>query len=460
MERKGEFFGDVVSALERAGHRTCVARGYRDYPEHIGPDIDIISEDPARLPHDVSSAATVVQIFEHETTFHYLCRFDDGKPVIINLDVQKDYGHRGRTLFRGEEFLKSRRKLESFHIPSADMEFASYLLRKVAQGELGEEQGRRLSGLYREDPEGSARRLARFFSGVEVELVAEAARTGDWDPVRLRLAFLRRTLLANLDRAQPLGALRHFGGVLRRRVGRVLHPPGLMVAFLGTDGAGKSTIMARVEEDLGDAFWMKKQYHKRPLSTPFRWLRRYGLRPPGEAKWEKESEAEATGFTPHALPSRGTAYSLAKLGFWWVDFVFLGYLAEFLPKLTSPNLLLFDRYYQDLLVDPRRYHYGGSMKLARFVGKLIPQPHLIIVLDAPPEVLLSRKQELPIEEVARQREAYVELAHALPNGHVVDTSMPLDEAAAEAERIILDYMAGRVARRVKSSSRATKEASS
>jgi thymidylate kinase len=233
-----------------------------------------------------------------------------------------------------------------------------------------------------------------------------------------------------------------------------------MVAFLGTDGAGKSTIMARVEEDLGDAFWMKKQYHKRPLSTPFRWLRRYGLRPPGEAEWEKESGAEATGFTPHALPSRGAAYSLAKLTFWWVDFVFLGYLAEFLPKLTSPNLLMFDRYYQDLLVDPRRYHYGGPMKLARLVGKLIPQPHLVIVLDAPPEVLLARKQELPIEEATRQREAYVELARTLPNGHVVDTSGTLDQAAAEAERIILDHMAGRVARRIKSAGRAAKGASS
>ncbi|MGH3086089.1 MAG: hypothetical protein ACRDSJ_02075 [Rubrobacteraceae bacterium] len=460
MERKGEFFEDVISTLERAGHRTCVLRGYRDYPERIGPDIDVISEDPARIPRDLSSIATVVQIFEHETTFFYLCRFDGGKPVFINLDASKNYGYRGRTFFRDEDFLDTRRKFKSFHIPSADMEFASYLLRKVTQGELGEEQGRRLSGLYRENPEGSVRRLARFFSGVEVELISDAADSGEWEPVRQRLTPLRRTLLANLDREQPLGALRHWTGVLRRRVGRVIRPPGLMVAFLGTDGAGKSTIMARVEEDLGDAFWTKRQYHKRPLSTPFRWLRQYGLRPPGEAKWEKESGTEASGFTPHALPSRGMAYSLAKLGFWWADFVFLGYLAEFLPKLTSPSLLMFDRYYQDLLVDPRRYHYGGSMRLARLVGRLVPQPHLIIFLDAPPEVLLSRKQELPIEEVTRQREAYLELVKALPNGHVVDTSRPLDEAAAEAERVILDHMARRAAGRIKSSGRMNGETSS
>ena len=434
----------MLASLERAGNGSCVIRGYRDYPERIGDDVDMVVDDPARIPRIMSleNTATVVQVFEHETTYYYLCRWKDGRPVFLTLDVAKDYGHRGRLFFRGEEFLETSRTLGSFRIPSADLEFASYLLRRLVKGSLSGVQARRLSELYREDPEGAERRLERFFPETEVALFREAARSEDWEPVRDRMRNLRRALLGNLNREQPLGALRYWTGALRRRVGRIIQPPGLMVAFLGTDGSGKSTIMARVEQDLGAAFWDKRQYHKRPLSSPFRWVKRYGLRPPRPGKGEDKI---SLGFNPHALPPRRPLYSLAKLGFWWADFVLLGYVLEIYPKLTRPTLLMFDRYYQDLLVDPKRYHYGGPMRLAHFVGRIIPQPHLVILLDAPPEVLRARKQELPLEEVTRQREAFLDLVRALPNGYVVDTSRPLDEAAEEVEKIILGYMESRAA---------------
>ena len=301
------------------------------------------------------------------------------------------------------------------------------------------------SELYREDPAGAGRQLARFFPRERVSLIAESAHGGDWEHVRSEIEGLRRTLLGR--REQPLRKARYWSGVLRKRLQRILQPPGLMVAFMGTDGSGKSTIMSRVEEDLGPTFWGKKYYHKRPLSSPFRWVKRYGLKPPKTGKPEEKGGDPATGFNPHALPSRNPAYSLAKLGFWWADFVLVGYAAEIFPRLTRFTLLMFDRYYQDLLVDPRRYHYGGPLWLARLVGRFIPQPHLVILLDAPPEVLRSRKQELPLEEVTRQREAYLSLVRNTSNGHVVDTSRPVEEAVTEVERIILDYLARRVARR-------------
>jgi hypothetical protein len=63
-------------------------------------------------------------------------------------------------------------------------------------------------------------------------------------------------------------------------------------------------------------------------------------------------------------------------------------------------------------------------------------------------VIQARKPELPFEETARQREAYLKVVEGLSNAHVVDTSQPLDAAVDEAERIILDYMAQRTAQRL------------
>lgn len=449
---KGAFLRDVVVALEQAGNRFCVLRGYTRYPEYVGDDIDAICADPAAIPRVLQEqkVATVIQVLEHETTFYYLYRLEGDKPVFLTLDVAKDYGYRGRVFLEGEEFLNNCRDFKFFKIPAPELEFVSYLIRKVTQGSVDEVQAERLGSLFRENPDGARQQLDRFFPQTEAALIAEAAQDGDWRPVRDDVRRLRRVMLGKADRIQRLWPLRHWAGILRKRADRLLRPPGLMVAFLGTDGSGKSTVMAEVERDLGPAFWGRKQYHKRPLSSPFRWTKRYRIRPPrakrpGAAGPEKSA---ASGFNPHALPSRGAAYSLTKLAFWWVDFTVLGYLIEIFPRLTRLSLLLFDRYYQDLLVDPRRYHYGGSMRLAQLVGRFVPQPHLIFLLDAPPEVLRARKQELPFEEVARQREAYKELVWRLPNGHIMDTSKPLREAVAEVEGVMLDYMARRTARRL------------
>jgi hypothetical protein len=72
----------------------------------------------------------------------------------------------------------------------------------------------------------------------------------------------------------------------------------------------------------------------------------------------------------------------------------------------------------------------------------------VIVLDAPPAVLRSRKQELPASELARVAEGYRSLARWLPNVHAVDASLPLPEVVARVETVILDFMATRTRHRL------------
>ena len=87
------------------------------------------------------------------------------------------------------------------------------------------------------------------------------------------------------------------------------------------------------------------------------------------------------------------------------------------------------------------------MWLARWIGRLIPQPALWILLDASPELLQSRKQEVPFEETARQRKEYLKLIKEMKNGVVVDASQSLDDVVADVNVIILDFMAQRIEKR-------------
>jgi thymidylate kinase len=428
-DSEGELLRDAVLALERAGHELRIIHGYTDFPDRVGSDVDAASPDPTQIPRILSrSSITTVQLIQHETSaFYYILHRDcGGKPVFLALDVCSDYRRDGRVFLGSDELLANPRRFEFFDIPSPEIEFAYYMIKRVLKGSLDRVQSRRLDQLYRENPVGCERQLGRFFPPNEANLIAEAARSGDWRQVSARLPNLRRTMLSKLGRERPLRVILYWLGNLRRVVGRVLRPTGLMVVFLGPDGSGKSSVIDRVERELAPAFRRTAQYRLRPSQ------RKGGGTPV---------------IDPHARPPRGTAASLVKLAFWFVDYT-LGYSVRTFPQLVRSTFLLFDRYYQDLLVDSARYRYGGSMMLARLVDRLIPRPHLFVVLDAPPEVLCARKQEVSFEELVRQREAYLKLARTLPNGHLVDASRPLDEVVARTEAIILDFMAGRTARRL------------
>jgi hypothetical protein len=111
-------------------------------------------------------------------------------------------------------------------------------------------------------------------------------------------------------------------------------------------------------------------------------------------------------------------------------------------------LVLFDRYLVDALVDRRRYRYRGPQWALHFVWSLIPKPDLVILLDAPTEVLRARKQEVSLCETERQRHAYRQLVDTLPNGHVVDAAQPLDRVVTAVGTVVLGFLASRAVRRL------------
>jgi thymidylate kinase len=210
-----------------------------------------------------------------------------------------------------------------------------------------------------------------------------------------------------------------------RKTRRFLRPTGLMVAVLGPDGSGKSSVLSQCSKDLLPAFRRVQVFHLRP--------RLGGTDSPGSTP----------NTNPHGQPPRGVITSTAKLAFLWADYT-LGYWFKVRPQLVRSTLVLFDRYYHDLLVDPRRYRFASPMWLARWVGHLIPKPDLWLLLDAPPEVLHQRKTEVSFAETARQLKAYRELAGTLPDFTLVDAADSIEEVAMKCNSSVMQRMARRL----------------
>ena len=71
------------------------------------------------------------------------------------------------------------------------------------------------------------------------------------------------------------------------------------------------------------------------------------------------------------------------------------------------------------------------MWMARAFSRLMPQPDHVFYLDAPPEVLLSRKQEVDSASLIRSRNAYLKLCSQSSRFHVIDASVPVETVVRE-----------------------------
>jgi thymidylate kinase len=205
---------------------------------------------------------------------------------------------------------------------------------------------------------------------------------------------------------------------------------GLWVAFLGPDGSGKSSVQDRYVPEVGHLFADTQRYHLRP-----RLLR-------GSAA------GMIPNFEPHGQQSRGAVASVIKLFYLWCDYL-LGFGLQIRPALRRGVLVIFDRYYYDLLVDARRFRYGGPPWLAAQLARWVPRPDLILILDVPAEVLQARKQEVSPLESQRQMSCYRKIAQAhwlRGRTRLIDAAQPLDHVVQQcvaATRAELDQQLGR-----------------
>ncbi len=423
----------VFQCLDRAGIRYCVLHGYESFPQRTGSDVDCIidSKTPsgqiyALLHHDRARInAEIVRCRGYYIVV--VGKNADGSPCFLTLDLNADCELDGVPFYAGTEVLASRRRYREFWIPAAHLEFGCYLVRTIAKACLDDERARKLSRLYRQDAARAQQEVARFWGPRNVDLIVAAAQSDDWHWVRQHLASLREELRRRTVLRSPGRFVGNKYRDLIDRARRVWQPDGLNVVLLGPDGAGKSTVIDGLGPRLHGAF---ARTTCSGFAPPLHRLFRRGNRPTDQ---------------PHALARRSFLTSVVRAAYWFVYCTF-GYVGLHLA-LARSTLVLNDRHFVDILVDRKRYRYGGPLWLLHLIWRVIPKPNLIIVLDAPPQVLQARKQEVSFEETARQRSAYLSLGRTLSNCQIVDASQPLERVAGEVSEIILRHLTVRIVRR-------------
>ena len=214
------------------------------------------------------------------------------------------------------------------------------------------------------------------------------------------------------------------------KVHRYISPPGLMIAILGVDGSGKSTIIDAIrpvlEEATHNALFIK---HLRPMLLP----------PLARLKGEK-SVQEGPVLEPHGSTPSGMVGSILRLIYLTLDYIF-GYWLKIRPKIAKqPAIVLFDRYAYDMAMDPHRFRIGLSGKIAGCFISLVTKPDLIFCLCAKPESLIARKQEITIDETKRQVLFLNNFIKNEPRAVLVSTETSIEDSKNQLLHSLYDFL--------------------
>lgn len=421
-ETSQEMLPRIVAMLEQEGIACCILRdGDRLDQLRQSDEVDLLI-DEEHLPQASRLLARhrLVRIpaWGH-SPHHFFVAYLEQTSAWLKLDVvtRIAFGTPSHAIHTSlaESCLRRRRPLGPVFVPSPEDELVMLLLHCVLdKGRFSDQRRCRLQQLRHQitDQGHLAQLLADHWSpAADWPTIARRLESGHWESL---LAESGR-VAAYLSRGQRLRVVgrRIRDAALRKldRVAAMLRPRALSVAALAPDGAGKSTLIAALQE----SFF---------FSTQVIYM---GLYPKGQASRRQ------------SVPGLGTLGCLATQ---WRRYLAGRY------HQGRGRWVLFDRYaYDSLLPSPQRL---GLLRRCRrqLLGRACPAPDLVVVLDAPGPVLFSRKKEHNPERLEQQRQGYLNLRHRIPQMVVVDATADSEEVCRKVTSLMWNRYAERMAGRV------------
>lgn len=404
----------------------AVMRNYDGLPDsNSARDIDIIirKKDLKKIKKPLVRLIDclgwkIITYLNSDRLFTLVCARNDGDITsIMQWDFFIDTSVFGIQLMDADEFLKDKEFNGFLWHLKVDSQFLDKYLYDRAVGAEYPEKYRSTREAAKESPVVKGK-LQQMFGRDSVDV---CDKTGG-------KKLLAKAIGYNLSH-RPLSFIGGVARFLQTFTGNyIMSRTGFSIGFTGPDGSGKTTVIDRTIYRLGDVFrTAHAYYHFRPAL--------FGNL--GEVAHSAgiKKDVDRNYSDPHRGDKTGVASSLARLGYYSIDYI-IGYFAKVKTKTRITRLVIFDRYFTDIICDSRRSRIYLPPKFLNFWRKLfIPSLDYNILLTASSDTILSRKRELDEAGICAINERIDYLAPKKGYLKVLNESTP-DAAVTE----ILDHI--------------------
>jgi thymidylate kinase len=393
---------EVFAALDHAGVRWCLLREERLDVQASDVDLLVARDDAARLTGAIAPLGFGRLPAWGYGSHRFHLGYDAATDRWLKLDVVTELAFGPWFSLPSEAaahcLRRRRRRGGEVVLEDGDAFWCLLLHRLLDKGSVGAAAAP-LARLARtagcaESP--LAREVERIAPGsCTPALLLDAARRAAWTELEARgpalaAAWRRQHRVASLRRRARGRLARSAGSVLRSR-------RGMTVALVGADGAGKSSSAAALARCFPLAV---RTVYMSPAMTP-----RRGPSPRGARLALRIGAQLSRWCRAQALRLRG-------------------------------RLVLFDRYAYDALL-PARWPLGPRGRLRRWLlGHTCPAPQLMVVLDAPGELLHARTGEHDPTVLEAERRAYLRLARGRARAVVIDATREPDRVRRDVTAAI------------------------
>ena len=196
-----------------------------------------------------------------------------------------------------------------------------------------------------------------------------------------------------------------------------------IICFIGTDGAGKSTLIAELKKKL------ESQQHRVSIAY-------FGWKPflPTTKLLSlllKKSNYRIADKMNSKSDEKNKFSLIQEL---MLSYYCLEYLSRYLFQLRLPlifsrkkKIILVDRYFYDMYA---HYHYANQSLIFPTLLKLMPKPDLTVFLDVDVNTAKQRKPEMDLQLLHKHHQRYLQLSQLL-NAKTINTDQEIENSVQQ-----------------------------